>query len=249
MRKIYLALATVFALVMVSCTGNKEVIQEVIDFETMSVDSTGYFNGSDMSGELSGSTYYTSLTQLSASIVNEFTPNAWGGNWSGASVSTLVDTVTAGWGNQFSTIAGSGADKSKTFAVVYSEALVVFPSDAYVYEPQSIKLTNSTYSYLYVKNGDAAFGMPAYSEGKYFKIIFTGKLDNVETGVVEFYLADFRDGKSYITRDWTNLDLTKLGVVNEINISFESNDTGDWGVNTPLYACIDNLLLHKSLAL
>ena len=40
---------------------------------------------------------------------------------------------------------------------------------------------------------------------------------------------------------WRSWDLSALGKVNKIKIDFEGSDTGDWGLNTPAYLCIDNV--------
>jgi hypothetical protein len=60
------------------------------------------------------------------------------------------------------------------------------------------------------------------------------------TGKVEFYLADFRNGKSLIVKDWTYVDLSSLKLVDRIKCTLTSSDNGDYGMNTPGYFCIDN---------
>jgi hypothetical protein len=35
--------------------------------------------------------------------------------------------------------------------------------------------------------------------------------------------------------------LDHWGTIHKIAFSFESSDMGDWGMNTPAYACIDNI--------
>jgi hypothetical protein len=82
-------------------------------------------------------------------------------------------------------------------------------------------------------------------EGDYFHLVIKGidEKDNV-TGIATIGLADFTDedvSKHYITNIWNLIDLEFLGVVKKIAFSFESSDTSEWGINTPTYACIDNI--------
>ena len=80
-----------------------------------------------------------------------------------------------------------------------------------------------------------------FTTGDWFKLIITGYKNEVETAKVEFYLADFRAGKSSIINKWTKVDLEKLNEVDKIKFTMESSDIGDYGMNTPAYACIDNI--------
>jgi hypothetical protein len=61
-----------------------------------------------------------------------------------------------------------------------------------------------------------------------------GKMVNSQ---VDFYLAK---GKNVVT-DWTYVDLSQLGKVDAIFFTLSGSRTGDWGLNTPTYFCIDNL--------
>ena len=58
---------------------------------------------------------------------------------------------------------------------------------------------------------------------------------------MEYYLADFRDGKSFVLDNWSKVDVSILGDVDKLQFEFASSDTGDYGVNTPTYVCIDNI--------
>ena len=54
---------------------------------------------------------------------------------------------------------------------------------------------------------------------------------------VEFYLAK---GKNIVT-EWTYVDLKQLGTVDAIFFTMTGSRTGDYGLNTPTYFCIDNI--------
>src|SRR5690606_17763153 len=83
-----------------------------------------------------------------------------------------------------------------------------------------------------------------FEENDWFKVIIRGYSGNTLTGTVEFYLADFRDGNSLIVRDWTKVSLSSLGTVDRLTLTFDSSDKGFFGVNTPKYVCLDDLVVE-----
>ena len=134
-----------------------------------------------------------------------------------------------------------GANGSKQFAVAYvAEEVSNFQfQDGMEKTIQSVMVNNSTYTYLSLRNGDKF--SEAFETDDWFKLTFTGyNAKGNKTGVKEFYLADFRNGKIYICSDWTKVELSSLGNVNKIEISLSSSDKG-----TPSYVCIDDLVYIK----
>jgi hypothetical protein len=163
--------------------------------------------------------------------------------WEGFSVSDNTDKTTTGYENQYSVYANSGANNSEKFAVAfagfYETTNLKFPGTQ-EYTFKSMMINNSTYAALYMKEGDTK-----YEAGKWFKLIITGfDGEGNEKGKVEYYLADFTNGKSFICSDWTSLNLSSLGKVNKLEFSFDSNDTGDYGINTPQYVCVDDIIYY-----
>ena len=75
---------------------------------------------------------------------------------------------------------------------------------------------------------------------------YTGYKGETETGSVDYYLADFRDGKTYINKEWVEVDLTPLSDATTVMITFDSTDKGQFGVNTPKYVFIDNLTIEQT---
>ncbi len=165
----------------------------------------------------------------------------------GFTCSNLTDQTTAGYLNQYSVYAAAGSNGSKQFCVLYhstygaENSRITFDSLAHV---KSLQINNSTYVYLTLKDGNDGSGIAKRpcGEGDWFKVTLTGKNGVDTTGTVDYYLADFRDGKTYICDTWTNVDLSALGAVTDIYFSFDGTDQGDWGLNTPAYTCIDNLI-------
>jgi hypothetical protein len=105
-------------------------------------------------------------------------------------------------------------------------------------------INNSTYVYWALKEGKDGYGaVTKFKTGDYFYITITGFDEKgLKTDSINYYLADFRSGKSYICVDWTKVSLTALGKVKSLSFKLTSTDTGAYGMNTPAYACIDNVV-------
>lgn len=171
------------------------------------------------------------------------------GSWSGFAYSTTSDTTTVGYGNQYSAYAPSN---SGTYAVAYYSAYgpaTVINFDSAV-APQSVLLTNTTYTALDMLNGtpfvSKKFGGDTGNDADFLKVVIVGRdAANAVTDEIEFFLADYSftdNSQDYIVDEWTQVDLSTLGVdVRSIEFYFESSDTGNWGINTPTYVAIDNL--------
>jgi len=243
--KLIFAIA-ILGLVFTSCVQDDKTTV-VVDFEDVKLDTTGYWNGSDKAGTLINGSYSGSFQSSSANLqfLNTFIPSTWGDYWAGLACSSKNDTLTAGYNNQYSVIAGSGALKSAKFGLAYDTATINIPNTTATTEIKSIMLTNSTYAYFEMKNG--GFGKK-FTTGDWFKVIIKGYFDATETGAVEFYLADFRDGKSKLLKIWEKVDLSSLGKVNKIQFTFDSSDKGMFGVNTPKYVCLDNIELEQTIS-
>jgi hypothetical protein len=66
------------------------------------------------------------------------------------------------------------------------------------------------------------------------------------TGSVEWFLADFRfedASLDFILDEWTFIGLNELGIVESLSFTMDSSDIGPFGINTPTYFALDDLLL------
>lgn len=109
---------------------------------------------------------------------------------------------------------------------------------------------NNPYAYYAIQKGNP----PArkFEQGDWFKLVAHG-LDgqDKETGTVEYYLADYRSDNAdewTLNDSWQWLDLSSLGQVASIYFTMESSDTGEWGMNTPSYFCLDKLTVSTELS-
>lgn len=216
--------------------------QETASFEDLPLKPNSFWNGADGSGRFvsGGFTFYNDYSK------------EWG-SWCGFAYSNKTDSVTPDWTNQFSAVTAGGVFKSSTYGVGYDYGTTRVKLNQ-AGSVTGMYITNSTYTYKTLLNGDAftkKFGGASGNDPDYFRLRITGvnaKKDT--TGAIVFYLADFRPADhrdDYIIRKWTWVDLSVLGNISEIRFSLESTDSGPWGMNTPAYFCIDDLN-HRDMA-
>ncbi len=177
-----------------------------------------------------------------------------GGVWSGWAMSTMTDTTTPGFANQFSAIPGSGANGSKTYAVGFTWGTdpptdPKHPSDSIINlatgtRPLSIQVTNTTYAYLSMLNGDQF--AHKFGPGDFLLLTVTGynSLNGVgqSVGQVDFYLANFLGANRSIVNTWQTVNLASLAGAKSLRFGLESSDNDPtFGMNTPAYFAADNL--------
>lgn len=220
--------------------------QSTASFEDLSVPPEGYYNGSDFAGGFSsGGVFFN----------NAFTDFGGGFTaWSGFSYSNHTDVTTPGFGNQYSAyhLPGGGGDGSPNYGVAFAFSR----GDAFItwgegLRPVSVRLTNTTYAALSMRDGDGfgkQFGGPSGNDPDFFEVTLHG-LDSGggSTGSVTFALADYRfadNSLDYIVERWTTVDLAGLSTLTRrIELEFASSDVGQFGINTPTYVALDNLQL------
>ena len=160
------------------------------------------------------------------------------GSWDGFACSNITAGEEEGFQAQYNSAAGCGA-VSSTYGVGYCSAWAAGPPTVTFPKEQEVTgayFTNNSYAYFSMLNGDEY--CKKFEEGDWFTLTITGK-DSLgeETGTVEFKLADGTD----IVRSWAWVDMSGLGSVKSLEFTLDSSDTGDWGMNTPAYFCMDNL--------
>lgn len=167
------------------------------------------------------------------------------GSWNGFAVSKCNDMTNGEWTNQYSVYnekMSSGSQFCLFYYDIYSEVKDILCRYAGHYAFESVNVNLSTYTALAIKNGNGF--ARAFADGDYLKVTFTALMANkVEGESVEVYLADYRDGKSYLADNWASVDLTALnGELWGIRISIETTDVNEFGACTPLYVCLDSLV-------
>ncbi len=145
----------------------------------------------------------------------------------------------------------AGADGSEKYAVFYLCPTIATATD---YHPEfkfsgreehTIKsLAVNNIADIWQKCKIGFYSSPGFSEGDFYDIIFIGYDSNgEETGRVTFPLADFRDGKELIINEWTTVDLSPLGKVNKISLTYSASQAyHDFDRNLGTFGvCIDNI--------
>ena len=222
-----------FIAVAISMTSLKAQVSTFDDLTLPKVDT--FWNGSDLSGE---------FTSGGAQFHNDF--QSWFSNDIG--YSNMTDNTTEGSTNQYSAYTGVGYNGSDNYAVVnaYDYAKITLQGNV-----GGVYITNATYGALSMLNGDGfakKFGGATGSDPDWLLLKTEGFLQGNSTGVVDFYLADYRfsdNSKDYIIEDWTWLDLTNLGTVDSLKFTMSSSDSNNWGMLTPSYFCMDDFTIDQ----
>jgi hypothetical protein len=226
-----------FILSFISLVGLSKA-QTVATFENLNLKDSSYWNGSDESGGFSsGNAFFVNYYD---SVAGDF--------WNGFSASTMRDSVTASYTNMYSVYSLKGAQNSSTYAVGYSSSKIVLTGAAKGKQVDGFFINNGTYTYKDMKFGSMfskKFGGTSGNDSDFFKIIISAWKDggNPADTALEFYLADFRNpdnSKDYFITNWTWVNLRPLKDLDSLQITFESSDVGQWGINTPTYFYMDN---------
>ena len=219
-----------------------------VDFSDLTVPSAGYYIGQD------GKSSFTS-NGVTFLVNYNSTYSSWDGiayAWN-----TYATPTASNYSDQYALYETSGAAHTANtynYAVVYDPGSygnspeIDLPSG--VDTPVSLSLTNDAYAWATLVYG--GYDATAFTTGSWFKVTITGYASDgtSATGSTSVYLADYRSSTAsdhYILTDFTDVDLTALGSgVSKIKLVFSSSDTGTYGINTPTYCLIKNLVLGGS---
>jgi len=217
--------------------------QTTVTFEDLTLAPETYYTGSDGAGQF-----------VSNGVIfpNQYdaTYEYWSGGWA---YSNTTDVTTAGYANESSAYAGSGAGGSAKYVVAY-DASLDFGTTSVVLG--NVDFTNTTYAALSMLNGDTygkvfgspnnALGQPDGTNGEdWFRLLIIASDQAgvaIDTAVV--YLADYRfadNSQDYILDTWQSVDLSSFGALRYLDFKLQSSDVGAFGMNTPAYFAMDNL--------
>ena len=236
MKQLFTALFS-FATIFLTAQGS------VATFDELPLSANSYWNGSDLSAN--------SIIQGDLIFPTNWDTSFGGYLASGFAYSNMTDSITSGFTNIYSAKPASGFDGTPNYAITYGDWF--FETSAPVVL-NSARIANSTFAFNSMRDGDAIakkFGGITGNDPDFFSVTFTGYLNGepAPNGTpVTFYLADFRfedNSQDYIVRDWRLVDLSPLGTsVDSITYNFASSDVGTFGINTPTYFCIDQVIYN-----
>ena len=217
--------------------------QTVVDFEEFDIGLDTFLNGSDANGQFEAQNIL---------LPNDFDPEFQ--SWLGWSISSVRDSITPGFGNQFAAITATGFDDSQNYAVSFNfseNGLSIIDNDNGI---QGLYITNSTFAFLSIRDGDAfakQFGGETGDDPDFFLLSIVGYEDGIQRpDTVDFYLADYRfedNSQDFIVSDWSFIDLSQFGNVDSLGFNLSSSDNGQFGMNTPAYFCVDQIIFNDSM--
>lgn len=253
MKKLTWFMAALLCVSLWSCSdddnpaGEEPKAEAVISFESELSEPNSSFLATE--GEEDGYYFKTSFTdpQGMASFTHYFSDWGFGG---GFTYTNGTDVTTPGYSN-LSAITGTGKNGNVYLTANASSFTVaqITNLQAGKYRFKGAWVTNTTYDYLAIKDGnDGGSGLVRkFEDGDYFILTAVGHAsDGNEIGRTDFYLADFRDGKSTIVNTWEWFDWSGLADAAYITFELSSTDSGDYGMNTPSYFCLDGVTLQEN---
>jgi hypothetical protein len=207
---------------------------DVVNFEDKTfAGGAQFYNGSDGAG---------GFTSGGAFFNTSFDPTF--GDWSGWSYSKVNDPTDPGFHNQYAAITGTGHGGSGNYGVAFdggtNGSYINLPDGT---KPLSFYVTNTTYAYLSMMNGDQF--ARKFHAGDFFTLQIVGysgaNLTGAVTGNVNFDLARYATDNDSPINVWTLVNLAGLGAAQSIGFTMASSDTGPFGINTPTYFAMDDL--------
>lgn len=220
--------------------------EAVISFESELSEPDSFFVGTG--GEADGYYMRTSFSdpQALASFSHYFSDWGFGG---GFTYTNGTDVTTPGYTN-LSAITGAGKNGNVYLTGNTNEYTPARITNLQVgkYRFKGAWVTNTTYDYLAIKDGNDGSGLVTkFEDGDWFRLTAVGHAsDDSETGRVDFYLADFREGKHTIVNTWEWFDWGELADAAYITFEMSSSDNGNFGMNTPSYFCMDGITLQEN---
>lgn len=227
MKKIYILTAASF----LTFAANAQTVSTA-DFENLTyAEGLDYETGENLEGKFKSGEFY---------FINNSSMMDYGGysyfNMDGFCYSKRTEKTYSADSystDQFNNQIGTGAEDSEGFAVSFSMGASTITAD-YTFKPQSCFITNNAYVLSSIMNGDAYARRFNYDDK--FVLTIKGYKDELETASIDVELAS----KGSIIFQWVPVDLSALGEVDKVDFSLSSTDTGDYGMNTPAYFCLDN---------
>jgi hypothetical protein len=212
--------------------------QETATFENLSLPLDSFWNASTGgNGFENGGLHFTTKYDTS-----------FGGYWaSGFAYSSMRDTINGTYTNLYSAKPGRGSN-SNTYIVSQNNTILKPQYSGDKINLISLDITNTTYAANSMKNGDlfaTAFGGDSGNVPDFFTLTFRPYVSGALTNdTAEFYLADYRfsdNSQDYIVNNWRNFS-PNISNADSILLTLRSSDNGAFGMNTPAFFCLDNIV-------
>ncbi len=103
-------------------------------------------------------------------------------------------------------------------------------------------INNTAYDVNSMRYGDSF--AKKFGKDDWFRLTITASLNGIAVNAQ--VVVDLAANGTYIN-EWTYVDLSEFGVIDALQFSLSSSDTGDNGMNTPAYFAMDNFGAAKPL--
>ncbi|MBP3548011.1 MAG: DUF4465 domain-containing protein [Alistipes sp.] len=168
------------------------------------------------------------------------------GYWGGFAQCNGYNMEDGTYANQYSvynTSAATGNSYLLYYYDSYNEPCDILCRYFGNYQFTTVRLNLTTYTYKSITEEDVNTFARAFTEGDYLKVTFTALMENKTEGVsTECYVVDYREGRRFVATNWDTFDISALsGELWGIRVRIETSDVGEYGANTPLYICMDDL--------
>jgi hypothetical protein len=234
----------------------------VVNFNDLGYPNGSFDPGSNFpAGPAPGSGSYDNGWDLKGGFTSNgvFFSNAYDNTfhaWSGWAYSNVNDPTKTGpvpntndFTHQFAAVTGTAPGGSGNYGISSDinssgapSSFINLPSGS---SPISFQVTNTTYTYLSMVDGDGF--AKQFTTGDFLKLeIFGYSQPNgmgSVVGEVDFFLANYTSASSLPVDVWTLVDLSSLVGSQSLGFGFASSDVGQFGINTPEYFAMDNLTL------
>lgn len=158
----------------------------------------------------------------------------YGGYYYAFTVSSETADTASGWEQPYRSACG-GAYEGHNFCVwnqdYYGNNIISGPCD---FTNLGVMVTNTAYTAKTMR--DSYRMASSFTDQDWLALYFIGIRSGQPTDTVTFYLAQ----NGMYVRQWTYVDLSPLGKVDAVRLSIDGSDKGEWGLNTPQYAALDN---------
>ncbi len=234
-------------------TAQQTTTFDEVEFDNL-LSGNSFWDGSDMSGsEIQSGVFVTEIDNQNLIFENYYdtTFGAVYGFWSDGWLVSSEITISASNGEIHAANAGSGFGGSGNY-LVGQNGSKIFTNNPTTF--RSIRVSNNNYAANSMQNGDAfakQFGGATGDDPDWFllSIVAHNTLEAFDT--IEVYLADYRftdNSLDYILDDWLEVDLTSFGEVVSLEFVLTSSDVGQWGMNTPAFFSLDQVISDELFA-
>jgi hypothetical protein len=232
MKKLSLFLMLSVVMMLSGCSDDDKA-EVTLNFESKlsAAESEMTYEGGNEYGEWGYmSTTFTDPQNL-VTFSNYYHPS-WGFG-GGFTYTNKTDVTTSGYTN-ISAITGKGVNGNVYLTVALSNPATMKINNSGLYRFKELYITNSTYAYLSMKDGD--YYASAFGADDWFKLTI---YNADKSAKVDVLLAEGTN----LLNEWKKVDLSALGNTDELQFEMSSTKNNDYGMVTPNYFCMDGITL------